>query len=88
MNQVKFLSRKTSLVFLFAIAAVASRTLLVSFDDPEGPNLLIVSVLALVVYGVSLLGYRRGTASTVLKNFMTAILIQALLLASFYFLLG
>jgi hypothetical protein len=45
-----FKSKKTSLLILGITSIICSRTMFVFFDDPEGPNLLIVFVAALVLY--------------------------------------
>ncbi len=47
------------------------------FNDPEGPNLLIVVVAAVVVYFASLLAYRSKISES--KKFVMAIGIQILL---------
>jgi hypothetical protein len=47
-------SHKTSLIILVITALVSSRTFFALVNDPEGPNLLIVVVLAAILLGVSL----------------------------------
>ncbi len=47
-------SKKTQLIILGATALVCSRIMFALFNDPEGPNLLIVVVVAAIVYGLSL----------------------------------
>ena len=49
--------KKTHLLILGVTSLVCSRTFFALINDPEGPNLLIVVVLALIVYFLSLLGY-------------------------------
>ncbi len=49
-----FKSKKTSLVILGLASLVCSRFIFSLIDDPEGPNLLIVVVLATVIFSVSL----------------------------------
>jgi hypothetical protein len=74
-------------LLILAITAIASsRTLLVSFNDPEGPNPLIIIVLAAVLYAVSMVGY-ASYRSTALKKTSLAILIQILSAICLYFLL-
>lgn len=52
-----FTSNKT-ILFILAITAIAcSRTTLFFFDDPEGPNLLVVLGMATIVYLLSLAVY-------------------------------
>lgn len=43
-------SKKVSLVLLFILSLILSRTVFWFIDDPEGPNLLIVTVLAIIIY--------------------------------------
>lgn len=45
--------KKTSLLILAVTSVVFSRMMFVFFNDPEGPNLLVVGVAAAVVYGLS-----------------------------------
>jgi len=82
-------STKTSLLILAVTAALCARIMLVSFRDPEGPNLLVVSVMAAAIYAVtlavylsklfpSLAGYKRDAA---------AIGLQILVTTGLYFLL-
>ena len=49
-------------MILTATALICSRTLFFSFHDPEGPNLLIVTVLALVIYALSAAAYLLAPA--------------------------
>jgi hypothetical protein len=69
--------------FILAITAVvASRVMFAFFDDPEGPNLLIVAVLAGVLYGISLLAYRLSPLPATKLPY--AIFIQVLLVTVLY----
>lgn len=60
--------RKTHHALLAVISFLVSRSLFLLVDDPEGPNLLIVTVLALAIYAfllmllvcISYLKNRRG----------------------------
>jgi len=52
-----FKSKKISLIMLAATAIICSRMLFVFFNDPEGPNLLIVAGLSLAVYLLSSASY-------------------------------
>jgi hypothetical protein len=49
-----FNSKKVSLIILFVISMFVSRSMFFFIDDPEGPNLLIVTVLALILYFLTL----------------------------------
>jgi hypothetical protein len=79
-----FKSKKISLITLGITALICSRALFFFFDDPEGPNLLIVTVMALILYFVSLAVYRFNLSLTGLKRLLLAILIQVLLVAGLY----
>ena len=82
-----FTSKKTSLLILGATALTCSRTLFALFNDPEGPNLLIVTVMALILYALSFTAYRFASSVTGLKRLLLAISTQILLVAVFYLLL-
>lgn len=73
------LSKKTSLILLAIIALLGSRAMFFFIDDPEGPNLLIVTVTALVVYSLSLVAFRSGVSPS--KKLPLAIVVQLVLLA-------
>ena len=89
--------RKTSLVILGVTSVVCSRVMFVFFDDPEGPNLLVVMVVALVLYILSLIAYsprismrnifQHDSVSSIvnLKRLSIAIFVQ--IIAAFIFLL-
>lgn len=51
---MNFSSSNISLLTLGITSLALSRGMLYLFSDPEGPNLLIVVVFALVLFGVSL----------------------------------
>jgi hypothetical protein len=67
---------------------VFSRTMFVFFDDPEGPNLLVVTVAAAVVYFLSLAAYSYlFNPFTGLKKLLLTIFSQAIIVTCFYLLL-
>jgi hypothetical protein len=72
-------SKKLSLLLLVITALVCSRTLFFFFHDPEGPNLLIVTVLALILYTASLIAWRFIPATTISKKLLFAICTQLLI---------
>ncbi len=78
-----FKSKKISLLILGFTAIVCSRTMFVSFDDPEGPNLLIIMVMAGIVYFVSLTAYLTNFSG--IKKLLLAILIQIVIVTTLYF---
>lgn len=80
------ISKKTSLIILGITSIICSRTMFALFDDPEGPNLLIVVVAAAVIFLVSFVAYFRRTSTVGSKRLLVTILIQVELAAVFYFL--
>jgi hypothetical protein len=77
-------SKTTSLLLLVITAFVCSRILFFFFHDPEGPNLLIVTVLALILYGASLIAWRFIPATTARKKLVFAICTQLLIVTGLY----
>ncbi|MDR6568955.1 hypothetical protein SAMN05660461_5403 [Chitinophaga ginsengisegetis] len=81
-----FKSKKTSLIILAATALICSRMLFYVFNDPEGPNLLIVVVLAMAVYFFSYAVYVFSPSKTGgIKRLLAAICIQILSVIVLYF---
>ncbi len=56
------------------------------FRDPEGPNLLVVMAMALVIYLVSLVAYLSNVCPTMtgLKRGLAAVAVQVLVASGFY----
>lgn len=84
---MNFTSKKTQLIILAITALILSRIPFFFFNDPEGPNLLVVLGTAVIVYVISLAAYllypfkkQEGT-----KGFPLAIAIQIVVIALFYF---
>lgn len=80
-----FNSGKIPLVILAVTALLCSRALFFFFNDAEGPNLLIVLVLAVVMYLLSLLVYRFIPMDG-LKRLSAAVALQVLAVVLLYFL--
>ena len=81
-----FKSKRTSLIILAVTAVTCSRMLFVFFNDSEGPNLLIVTVLALVVYLLSTAAYLFGPFKMIgIRRLLVTICIQMLLVIGLYF---
>jgi len=78
-----FASKKTSLLFLGITALASSRTLFFLFHDPEGPNLLIVTVLAMLLYVASFIVWRIVPATTA-KKLVFAICTQVFIVTGLY----
>ncbi len=85
---MSFTSKRTSLIILAITALTCSRTMFAFINDPEGPNLLIVTVLAAIVYGLSLAVYVPNFSITGPKKLLLAIFIQVLIVASLYLVLN
>jgi len=83
---MSFGSKKISLIVLGITAFVGSRAMFAFFNDPEGPNLLIVMVLAVFVYFLSLSVYASGSSAYSFKRFWLAIVVQIVFVTCLYFL--
>lgn len=93
-----FKSKKVSLLILGVTALVCARAMFLFIDDPEGPNLLIVTALTVFVYVLSLGTYSSNLLSkkvfqyfplvlhTGLPRLLVALFVQ-ILLVSFLLLL-
>ncbi len=77
-------STKTPLFLLLLTAFVCSRTWFVFIDDPEGPNLLIVTVLALILFGASYLAWKFIPATTASTKLLLAICAQLAIVIGLY----
>jgi hypothetical protein len=80
---MQFTARKTPLLLLGITALASSRTLFFLFHDPEGPNLLIVTVLAVMLYIASFIVWRFIPATTV-KKLLLAICTQVVIVTGLY----
>lgn len=80
-------SKKASLLVLAITAITFSKILLLSFADPEGPNMLVIFVTAAAVYILSLVAYAFGSFVSFRKKFWLAVLLQIVFVAILYFLL-
>ena len=81
---MKIDSKRTSLALLVITAFACSRTLFFLFHDPEGPNLLIVTVLALILYGASFIAWRFIPATDTTKKLLFAICTQLIIVTGLY----
>jgi hypothetical protein len=79
--------RATSHVINAITALITSRAMFAFIDDPEGPNLLIVTVLALIIYFASLSAHLILKNSSYLRKTLLALLIQIILASNIYFFL-
>jgi hypothetical protein len=79
-----FKSKRISLIILGITSIICSRAMFVLFNDPEGPNLLIVLVTAAIVYFLSLAVYLFNFSISGSKKLSLAILIQVIIVAGLY----
>ena len=85
-----FKSKRTSLIILGITSLLCSRAWFALLNDPEGPNLLIVTVLAAIIYGLSLVAYVYYPSPKLagLKRLLLAILTQIIIVTGLYFFLN
>ena len=80
-------SKKTVLLILALTSILFSRAMFVFFDDPEGPNVLIVMIMSGFVYALSLAAYLSAASLAAEKRLLLAIFLQAAIVAVSYLLL-
>ncbi len=87
LKNMYFKSKRITFLILGITSILSSRLLFFFFDDPEGPNLLIVMVMAGFIYAVSLFLYTRNSLLQFagLKRLLVLIFIQVLLVTILYF---
>ena len=84
------ISKTISFIVLGVTSILLSRIMLLSFNDPEGPNLLVVMVMAVIVYLLSLAAFfsfssLTGHTLTGLKKLLLVIFIQIIIVTALYF---
>lgn len=85
-----FNSKYISFVILIVSALTLSRGILFLFNDPEGPNLLIVGVFAGIIFGVSIMMNYFHSGTLVVKGttrMVISIATQIVVAATLYFFL-
>ena len=82
-------SKKISLLILFVTAAVCSREMFTLFNDPEGPNLLVVGVMTAIIFFPSVAAYLYypSTKLTGQTRLLLAIVLELLIVSGFYLVL-
>ena len=75
---MRFGFKKTSLLILVITAFVCSRAMFAFFDDPEGPNLLVIAGMASILFLIASAAYLSNLFSSLVgfKRIAAAILIQ------------
>jgi hypothetical protein len=85
-TNMNFKSKKTTLVILGVTAILCSRTLFFFFNDPEGPNLLIVGGLAIAICFLSFAAYVFVPSKIKgLKKLSLVVCVQMLAVIGLYF---
>ena len=74
-----FKSRNVSFLILAIAASVSSRLVFMYWADPEGPNLLVVTGLSVVVFALTLAAYYSLGRLAGLTRLLVALAIQILL---------
>jgi len=84
---MRLTSKKIAFLILGITALACARLLFWFFNDPEGPNLLVVMGMAAIVYVLSLAIYLSNSflRFTGGKRISFAIFIQILIVTGFYF---
>ncbi len=91
---MNFRSKQVALVILGLTALTCSRAMFFFFNDPEGPNLLVVVVGAAIIYFLSWATYKiilkffSLAPCTWPKNVLLVILVQVIITAILYFCLS
>lgn len=84
-----FVQIKTAPLLILGVTSIlCSRLLFWLFDDPEGPNLLIVLAMAAFMYLFVLLPYVLNFPVSKQWQFVWAVAIQVTLIIVIYFLLN
>lgn len=68
-------SNKTNFLILGITAIILSRLTFFVVNDPEGPNLLIVTVLAAIIFALSFALCRKKLWVTILIQILLAVLV-------------
>lgn len=82
MNSIS--KKKASIIFALT-SILLSRAILGFFDDPEGPNLLVVFGGALILWLASFLVYKLIYPKNINRAFWLALLTQILIVIYFFF---
>ncbi len=84
---MNFTFNKIPLIILGITSLLLSRGMFWFFNDPEGPNLVVVIGMAAILYFPSLVAYRTSSASGI-KRILLGVFVQIVLGIGFYFLLS
>ncbi|MDB5238174.1 MAG: hypothetical protein JWM46_444 [Candidatus Kaiserbacteria bacterium] len=84
MGSGAFVSKRTALIILGITALACSRAMFSFFNDPEGPNLLVVLGMAVILYFLSSVAFFFGRSTTTFKKVLLAIALQIIIAVGFY----
>lgn len=76
---------KSHLIILAITSIIFSRSMFFFFNDPEGPNLLITTVAAVLLYFLSLVVYSRNPSINRKLKLLVTILIQIITVVFIFF---
>ena len=79
--------KKSSLLILGITSLVFSRIVFFLFNDPEGPNPVVITGLAAILWSLSLLTYFLKSPSATLNWLLLAITVQIIIAACLWSLL-
>ncbi len=79
-------SKNSSLLILAITAVASSRVMFAFFHDPEGPNVLMVTGMAIVIYVISSAVYLSNLSASLtgFKRSSATIFIQIFVATAFY----
>lgn len=77
--------KKNSLIILGVTSVLLSRVMFLFFDDPEGPNLLVVFGMAFILYFLSLVVFLFNSQKSISKRLLLTIFTQIILATIFTF---
>jgi hypothetical protein len=78
------MSKTSSLVILALTATAFSRIIFTLFKDPEGPNLLVVMVTAVIIFGLSLITFGLSAKQEGKKKLLFPLVTQLVVVGIFY----
>lgn len=84
---MNFNSKKSFLIISGITSVTLSRLMFVFFDDPEGPNLLVVFVMALVIYAISFVAHKFFFSKKAysFSHILLSVLVQVISVIILYF---
>lgn len=79
-----FKSKRITLIILAVTATLCSRAMFLFINDTEGPNLLVVTVLASVIFFLSLISYLFKLELTGAQRLLLVVFIQILITVAIF----